>query len=244
MIPFTQGDMISQGKAKTLYRTSDPHFLIMEFRDDVSAFDGVKTASLTDKGYINNQINAFVMQELQAAGIDTHHHSTIDGDKSLVYRLDMIPIESVIRNITTGSLCRRLGVEEGRFVSPPIFEFFLKDDERHDPMVNESHILTFGWANDEEIELMRDRSYEVNSILYEMFQNAGLHLVDFKLEFGWYIDDYDTPHFLLGDEFTPDGCRLWDVETGESFDKDRFRKDQGDVVEFYREVANRLGVEL
>ncbi len=238
-IPFYKTGVLAEGKAKTMHSTNDPDFLIMEFRDDVSAFDGVKTTQLTDKGYVNNQINAHIMQTLQAAGIDTCFHSTIAGNESLVYGLQMLPIECVVRNVTAGSICRRLGVEAGQFMAPPIFEFFLKDDERHDPFINDSHIVSFGWANEEEIEMMRELTLAVNQVLFELFDHADLILVDFKLEWGWYGDS-----LLLGDEFSPDGCRLWDKGTLESFDKDRFRNDEGDVVEFYAQVAARLGVNL
>ncbi len=246
-LPFVKGDVLTEGKAKTMWTTNDPDFLVMEFRDDVSAFDGVKTAQLTDKGYVNNQINAYLMQELQAAGIDTCFHSTLSENESLVYNLQMLPIECVVRNVTAGSLCRRLGVEAGQFLDLPIFEFFLKDDERHDPFINDSHILTFGWANEDEIELMRTQTLAVNNVLRDLFEAAGLYLVDFKLEWGWFDSAVDASSgltLMLGDEFTPDGCRLWEVGTLESFDKDRFRNDEGDVVEFYAQVASRLGVTL
>lgn len=238
MPPFEKRHEITRGKAKTLYATDDEDFLLMEFRDDVSAFDGVKIEQLADKGRINNLINAYIMQELYSAGIPTHFHSTRTDTSSLVYKLEMLPIECVIRNISAGSICRRLGIDEGIGFAPPVFEFFLKDDELHDPLINESHMLNFKWATTLEIEMMKDLSHRINAILVKMFQVAELQLVDFKLEFGWYRDQ-----LCLGDEFTPDGCRLWDWETGESFDKDRFRKDQGDVVKFYKEVADRLGVE-
>lgn len=238
-IPFYKTNVLAEGKAKTMHETNASDFLIMEFRDDVSAFDGVKTTQLTDKGYVNNQINAHIMQVLQANGIDTCFHSTISDTESLVYGLQMLPIECVVRNVTAGSICRRLGVEAGQFVDPPIFEFFLKDDEHHDPFINDSHILTFGWATEEETDLMRELTLRVNEVLFDLFDQADLILVDFKLEWGWYGDN-----LLLGDEFSPDGCRLWDKGTLESFDKDRFRNDEGDVVEFYAQVAARLGVDL
>jgi len=248
-LPFVKGEVLSEGKAKTMWTTNDEDFLIMEFRDDVTAFDGVKKAQLADKGYVNNQINAYLMQELAAAGIDTCFHSTVAENSSMVYKLDMLPIECVVRNITAGSICSRLGIEAGQFLEQPIFEFFLKDDERHDPFINDSHILTFEWADENEIHLMKELTLGVNDVLTRLFDEAGLHLVDFKLEFGWFeseVEGEDDPLsvFMLGDEFTPDGCRLWDKGTLESFDKDRFRKDEGDVVEFYAQVASRLGITL
>ncbi|HEA25851.1 MAG TPA: phosphoribosylaminoimidazolesuccinocarboxamide synthase, partial [Ectothiorhodospiraceae bacterium] len=160
-------------------------------------------------------------------------------DECLVKNLDMMPIECVIRNIATGSLVKRFGVEDGMNLIPPTFEFFLKNDELHDPMINEYHIRTFGWANDEEIEKMKELTFKINDILSKLFKDAGMILVDYKLEFGRFKGEV-----LLGDEFTPDGCRLWDIDTREKLDKDRFRQGLGGVVEAYEEVAHRLGVDL
>ncbi len=227
------------GKAKTVYTTDDPEKLILHFRNDTSAFDGEKLQKLERKGMVNNYFNAFIMQKLQAAGVPTHFEKLLSEDESLVKKLDMLPIECVVRNISTGSLCRRLGVEEGLDLDPPTFEFFLKNDELHDPMINDSHILTFKWATQAEIDRMKELTFKVNGLLKALFADAGLLLVDYKLEFGRYQGD-----LLLGDEFTPDGCRLWDAETREKLDKDRFRQGLGGVVEAYEEVARRLGVEL
>jgi len=153
--------------------------------------------------------------------------------------MDMIPVECVVRNIATGSLCKRLGIEDGLNLEPPTFEFFLKDDARHDPMINDYHIDSFGWATREEVVLMKRNTFQVNDILGAMFADAGMILVDFKLEFGRY-----DGNLVLGDEFTPDGCRVWDAETRKKLDKDRFRHGLGDVIEAYEEVALRLGVDL
>ena len=227
------------GKAKSVYLSDDPHTLILLFRDDTSAFDGEKTDRLARKGMVNNRFNAFIMQRLEAAGISTHLEQLLSSNESLVKRLDMIPIECVVRNIAAGSICRRLGVEEGLDLDPPIFEFFLKNDELHDPMVNEYHIRSFGWASVHEVKRMQELTFAVNDVLKQLFADVGLLLVDYKLEFGRYNDQ-----ILLGDEFTPDGCRLWDAETRKKMDKDRFRQGLGDVVEAYEEVASRLGVPL
>ena len=231
-------DLLYSGKAKSVYTTSDERQLMMEFRDDTSAFDGRKVEALSRKGTVNNHFNAYVMQQLEAAGVGTHFNERVDDTHSLVKRLDMIPVECVVRNIATGSICRRLGVTEGIELDPPTFEFFLKDDERHDPMINEYHIRSFGWATDDEVTIMKERTFTVNSILVPLFRASGMLLIDFKLEFGRYGDD-----LLLGDEFTPDGCRIWDVETREKLDKDRFRKGLGSVVESYEIAASRLGIE-
>lgn len=227
------------GKAKSVYTTDDPERLIMHFRNDTSAFDGTKLAQLERKGMVNNKFNAFIMERLQAAGIPTHFESLHSDDESVVKRLEMIPVECVVRNISTGSLCKRLGVEEGMDLEPPVFEFFFKDDALHDPMINEYHIRTFGWATDEEVARMKALTFEANGVLKQLFHDAGILLVDYKLEFGRFGGEV-----VLGDEFTPDGCRLWDAETREKLDKDRFRQDLGNVIEAYEEVARRLGVDL
>lgn len=227
------------GKAKSVYYTDDADKLILHFRNDTSAFDGEKMDQLDRKGMVNNRFNAFIMEKLEAAGIPTHHLEILSDEESLVKNLDMLPIECVIRNIATGSLCRRLGVEDGLSLQPPTFEFFLKNDELHDPMINEYHIRSFNWATDPEIEAMKALTFKVNDILTALFKDAGLILVDYKLEFG-----RSNGQIVLGDEFTPDGCRLWDIETRKKMDKDRFRQGLGGVVEAYEEVAHRLGVKL
>ena len=234
-----KGEELYSGKAKSVFETSDPARLVMVFRDDTSAFDGVKVEKLDRKGMVNNRFSAFVMDQLEIAGVATHHEGLLNETESLVKRLDMIPVECVVRNIATGSLCKRLGVEDGIDLVPPTFEFFLKNDELHDPMINEYHIRSFNWASQSEIDVMIARTFEVNDILRKMFSAAGMLLVDFKLEFGRF-----DGALLLGDEFTPDGCRLWDTDTRKKLDKDRFRHGLGGVVEAYEEVAMRLGVDL
>ena len=227
------------GKAKTVYLTSDPKKLIVEFRNDTSAGDGAKIEQFDRKGMINNWFTAFIMEKLEAAGIPTHHEALISDTEAVVKRLDMIPLECVVRNIASGSICRRLGVEDGLDLNPPTFEFFLKNDALHDPMVNEYHARTFGWATYEEMEEMKAQTFAANEVLGKLFADAGMILVDFKLEFG-----KQDGKIFLGDEFSPDGCRLWDAETRKILDKDRFRKNLGGVVEAYEEVAHRLGVIL
>jgi phosphoribosylaminoimidazole-succinocarboxamide synthase len=227
------------GKAKTIYLTDDPDQLIVEFRDDTSAGDGAKIEQFDRKGMINNKFTAFIMETLQAAGIDTHHEALVSDTEALVKRLDMIPLECVVRNIASGSLCRRLGVEDGIDLNPPTFEFFLKNDALHDPMVNEYHARAFGWASEEDMQEMKRKTFEVNTILGKLFADAGMILVDFKLEFG-----KQRGKLYLGDEFSPDGCRLWDAETRKILDKDRFRQNLGGVIEAYEEVAHRLGINL
>ncbi len=232
-------DVLNAGKAKSVYTTDDPDKLILYFRDDTSAFDGEKIEKLKDKGAVNNQFNAFIMQKLESAGIETHFEKLLSDNESLVKKMDMLPIECVVRNISAGSICKRLGVKEGLDLNPPTFEFFLKNDSLHDPMINEYHIKSFGWATPEEVEEMVDLTFRINDILKALFLEGDMLLVDFKLEFGRY-----DGRLLLGDEFTPDGCRLWDVNTREKLDKDRFRKGMGGVVESYQEVARRLGMDI
>lgn len=232
-------NLLYAGKAKSLYHTQDPNTLLCVFRDDTSAFNGVKLAKLANKGKINNQFNAFIMEYLQDRGIQTHFIALKDDTSSLVRVLEMLPIECVVRNRAAGSLCKRLGIEKGQAFHPPIFEFFLKDDGLGDPFINESHITAFGWATEAEIAEMKMISLQVNNILAKLFDEADLTLVDFKLEFGRAHGS-----LFLGDEITPDGCRIWDKLTHKIMDKDRFRQELGDVVETYIEVAQRLKIPL
>ena len=211
----------------------------MVYRDDTSAFDGKKKEALKGKGEINNKFNAFIMEHLASSGIETHFLRLVEENESLVKRLDMLPVECVVRNIATGSLCRRLGVEEGIKFEDPLFEFFLKDDDLGDPLINDNHITAFGWGTENEIAEMKEMTFKINQLLCELFKEVGLILVDYKVEYG-----RSNGSLILGDEFTPDGCRIWDAETGESLDKDRFRKDLGDVVESYQIVAHKLGISL
>lgn len=227
------------GKAKSVYTTDEDDKLVLLFRNDTSAFDGKKLAQLDRKGMVNNKFNAFIMEKIEAAGIPTHHVSLLSDQESVVKRLEMLPIECVVRNIAAGSICRRLGVEEGIDLNPPTFEFFLKDDERGDPMINEFHIRSFGWATEEQVSAMQDLTFKVNDVLKSLFLEGNMLLVDYKLEFGMF-----NGQMVLGDEFTPDGCRLWDIDTREKLDKDRFRQDLGNVVEAYEQVGRRLGLDF
>ncbi|WP_192035298.1 phosphoribosylaminoimidazolesuccinocarboxamide synthase [Halomonas sp. YLGW01] len=225
------------GKAKSVYHTDDPDRLILEFRDDTSAFDGERMESLARKGMVNNKFNAFIMGKLQDAGIPTHFDGLLSDTECVVKKLDMLPVECVVRNISAGSLCRRLGVEEGQTLTPPTFELFLKNDAQHDPMINESLAETFGWATQEQLKEMKALTFKVNDVLKALFAEGGMLLVDYKLEFGVF-----KGQIVLGDEFSPDGCRLWDAKTREKLDKDRFRQGLGGVIEAYEEVGRRIGV--
>ncbi|WP_338505577.1 phosphoribosylaminoimidazolesuccinocarboxamide synthase [Erwinia aphidicola] len=228
-----------RGKAKTVYSTENPDLLVLEFRNDTSALDGERIEQFDRKGMINNKFNYFIMTNLQEAGIPTQMEALLSDNEALVKKLDMVPVECVVRNRAAGSLVKRLGVEEGMILNPPLFDLFLKDDAKHDPMVNESYCETFGWVNRENLARMLELTYKANDVLSKLFSDAGLILVDFKLEFGLFKGEV-----VLGDEFSPDGARLWDKETLNKMDKDRYRQSLGGLIEAYEEVANRLGVKL
>ena len=227
------------GKAKSVFRTDDPDKMVLVFRDDTSAFDGKRIEQLDRKGMVNNKFNAFIMTKLQEAGIPTHFEKLLSDTESLVKCLDMMPIECVVRNVAAGSLCRRLGVEEGVTLTPPTFELFLKNDALGDPMINESHVESFGWAKADDLAKAKELTFKVNDVLKAIFAKGGMILVDSKLEFGLYKGEV-----VLGDEFSPDGCRLWDANTKEKLDKDRFRQGLGGVIEAYEDVGRRIGIDF
>ncbi len=236
---MTAREKLYEGKAKIVFAGDHPEELVLHFKDDTSAFDGEKMEQLAHKGEINNAFNAFIMEYLQREGVPTHYLRRMGPRESAVRRLDMIPVECVIRNRAAGSLSRRLGIEEGQILEPPVQELFLKNDALHDPMINHSHIRCFGWATDVEVDAMERWTRRINQLLVRLFSAAGLILVDFKLEFG-----RQGGELFLGDEFSPDGCRLWDARSLEKMDKDRFRRGLGGVVDAYLEVARRIGVPL
>ena len=230
-------EQLYAGKAKSIFKTDDPDQLIMLFRNDTSAFDGKRIEQLDRKGMVNNKFNAFIMGKLQDAGIPTHFVKLISDNESLVKTMQMIPVECVVRNLAAGSLVRRLGVQEGMELNPPTFELFLKNDALGDPMVNESHVQSFGWATPEQLARMKELTFKINTVLKDLFASGNMLLVDFKVEFGLHKGEV-----ILGDEFSPDGCRLWDKDTREKLDKDRFRQNLGNVVESYELVGQRLGL--
>ena len=232
-------DLLYTGKAKSVFATDDADHVVIVYRNDTSAFDGKRIEQLDRKGAVNNQFNAFIMNKLADAGIATHQVKLLSPTESLVKRLQMIPVECVVRNYAAGSLVRRLGVEEGLALNPPTFELFLKNDALGDPMINEAHAVSFGWATLEQLTEMKRLSLQINDILKALFLAGDMLLVDFKLEFGVF-----NGAIVLGDEFSPDGCRLWDKDTRKKLDKDRFRQGLGGVVEAYEEVAHRLGVTI
>lgn len=226
---------IYEGKAKVLYSTADPDLIIQYFKDDATAFDGQKKGQIVNKGILNNQLSSNLFERLESEGISTHFVRRLSEREMLVKKLDIIPVELVVRNVVAGSLAKRLGLAEGTRIKERVLEFYYKNDALHDPMLNEYHIRTFGMAADEELAQMVATADRVNDILKELFAKVGIRLIDFKLEFGRHRGD-----ILLGDEITPDGCRLWQVGTDEKLDKDRFRRDLGRVEEAYQEVARRI----
>lgn len=233
----TERQLLYKGKSKSIYDIGQGDTVLVEFRNDATAFNAAKHALLEDKGRVNCAFDAFIMQLLAKNDIQTHWLKKLSDTEILVHRLKILPIECVIRNRAAGGICKRLGIERGRVFSPPLFEFFLKDDALGDPIITEDHILMLKLASKEELTTMRALTYRINAILQPFFAQAGFDLVDFKLEFGYY-----QGQLLLGDEFTLDGCRLWDQHNGEIYDKDRFRQDLGDVIEFYKKASKRLGI--
>ncbi|MGK2960269.1 MAG: phosphoribosylaminoimidazolesuccinocarboxamide synthase [Candidatus Malihini olakiniferum] len=228
-----------RGKAKTVFTTKDPDLLVLEFRNDTSAGDGARVEQFDRKGMVNNKLNHFIMSKLEEAGIPTQMVKLLSDNEALVKKLEMFPVECVVRNRAAGSLVNRLGVEEGITMNPPLFDLFLKNDALHDPMVNESYCKTFGWANETHLARMKELSYKANDALSKLFDAAGLILVDFKLEFGLFKGEV-----VLGDEFSPDGSRLWDKKAMNKMDKDCFRQSLGGLIEAYEEVTYRVGVKL
>lgn len=230
-------DPLSVGKAKTLYPDTENNRLIMSFRDDISAFNAEKVANIPGKGAINQKINAFLMDYLEKNGIETHYIEPLNEHECYVSKLKMLPVEAVMRNIASGSFCKRFNIKQGTVLRSPIFELFLKNDALGDPLIRDEHAEYFEWASAQDIQEIKSLTFRANALLSELFRSAGLMLVDFKLEFG-RLDG----RLVLADEISPDGMRIWDTKTQEILDKDRFRQDIGDVLEGYRKVADALGI--
>ncbi|MCL6582253.1 MAG: phosphoribosylaminoimidazolesuccinocarboxamide synthase [bacterium] len=228
-------EKLYEGKAKILYATDDPNLIIQYFKDDATAFNAQKKGTIVEKGIYNNRISSHIFKLLAQEGVASHFVQHLSDREMLVKRVNIIPVEVVIRNRIAGSLAKRFGLAEGGVLSRPILEFYYKDDALGDPMINEDHIAVFELASQKEMEEIKKISLSVNTFLKSWFQEIRISLVDFKLEFGRY--DHQV---LLADEITPDGCRLWDIETEEKLDKDRFRRDLGQIEEAYREVWRRI----
>jgi phosphoribosylaminoimidazole-succinocarboxamide synthase len=240
-IKMTRRKKIYEGKAKILYEGPEPGTLIQYFKDDATAFDGTKKAVLEGKGVINNRISEYIMTRLNSIGVQNHFIKRMNLREQLIRELEIIPLEVVCRNVAAGSLSKRFGVPEGQPLPRSIIEFYLKDDKLGDPMVSEEHITAFNWASTQEIDDMMALTLRVNDFLTGLFGAVGITLVDFKIEYG-RVWENDFSRVILADEISPDSCRLWDTTTNEKLDKDRFRRDLGDVIESYAEVARRLGI--
>lgn len=228
-------ELLYEGKAKKVYLTDDDRYLLCEFKDDISAFDGAKKSQFEGKGAINNQISAFLFEYLESYHISTHFVQAVSPSSMLVSKLKMIPLEFVVRNIATGSLTKRYPIEESEVLNYPIQEIYLKDDSRHDPMMNETHAYAFGLCSPEQMRTMSRIASKVNAVLKSFFDRRGMILIDFKLEFGTHEGE-----IYLGDEISGDTCRIWDKKTGKKLDKDRFRHDMGEVEKSYQELMQRI----
>jgi phosphoribosylaminoimidazole-succinocarboxamide synthase len=240
-IPMKRRRMIYEGKAKILYEGPEPGTVIQYFKDDTTAFDAQKKATLDGKGVLNNRISEYLMTQLNAIGVPTHFVKRLNMREQLVKEVEIVPLEVVVRNVAAGSLSKRLGIEEGTALPRSIIEYYYKNDQLHDPWVSEEHITAFGWASPQDLDDIVNLSIRVNDFLSGLFLGVGIKLVDFKLEFGRLWEN-DYMRIVLADEISPDSCRLWDATTNEKLDKDRFRRDLGGVVEAYSEVAKRLGI--
>ncbi|MBO8127727.1 MAG: phosphoribosylaminoimidazolesuccinocarboxamide synthase [Peptococcaceae bacterium] len=230
-----KGRFLYEGKAKKIYETDHPGYYWIEYKDDATAFDGLKKGSIAGKGVVNNRISAHLFQLLEEKGIRTHFVELVSDREMIVKGVKIIPLEVVVRNIAAGSLSKRLGLEEGKVLPETVVEFYYKNDDLHDPLVNSDHIKVLGLATPEQVAFMRDTALKVNNILRDYLAGCGIDLVDYKLEFGTHNGE-----MLLADEISPDTCRFWDHKTKEKLDKDRFRRDLGNVEGAYAEVLQRL----
>ena len=228
--------LLYEGKAKKIFSTENENEFVVYYKDDATAFNGEKKAEIASKGILNNKISTIMFEELAKEGIESHFIKSLSDREMLVKKVEILPLEVIVRNITAGSFCKRYGVEEGIVLDQPIFEMSYKNDEFGDPLLNDDHAVALKLATREEIEFLRAQTLKINEIMKKFFLKMDLKLVDFKLEFGKDVNG----NIILADEISPDTCRLWDVNTNEKLDKDRFRRDLGDLVEGYEEVLSRL----
>ena len=229
-------EQLYEGKAKKVFSTEDPNVVIVSYKDDATAFDGLKKGTITGKGAINNQMTNFLMRQLEKAGVPTHFVEELNERETVVKKVTIIPLEVIIRNISAGSFTKRYGVKEGMIFDPSTIEFSYKDDDLHDPLINEYHAVALKLATWEEIDLIKRYTFQINEFLKKLLAECGVTLVDFKLEFGKTSDGT----IVLADEISPDTCRFWDAKTGEKLDKDRFRLDLGNAEGAYQEMVRRL----
>ncbi|MCR4925766.1 MAG: phosphoribosylaminoimidazolesuccinocarboxamide synthase [Clostridiales bacterium] len=230
-------ELAYEGKAKKVYKTNDADLFIVDYKDDATAFNGLKKGTISGKGVINNKMSNFICKMLEEKGIPTHFVEEISDRETVVKKVEIVPLEVIIRNKAAGSMAKRLGLEEGTKLLCPVLEFSYKDDDLGDPMINDSHAIACGFATEEEIAKIRTMALKINEILCAYFATKNVELIDFKLEFGRFKGD-----IILADEISPDTCRFWDMTTHEKLDKDRFRRDMGSVEEAYEEMAKRLGL--
>jgi len=231
-----------EGKAKVLFEGPEPGTLVQYFKDDATAFNNQKKGTITGKGVLNNRISEYLMMRLNEVGVPTHFVRRLNMREQLVREVEIIPIEVVVRNTVAGSLAKRFNIAEGTSLPRSVVEYYYKSDELGDPMVSEEHITAFGWATPQDIDDILALSLRVNDFLTGLFLGVGIKLVDFKLEFGRLYEENGEMRIVVADEISPDSCRLWDIQTNEKMDKDRFRRDLGSVQEAYQEVARRLGI--
>ena len=236
-----KGKKLYEGKAKILYAAPEKGTAIQHFKDDATAFNNQKKSTIEGKGILNNRISEHILASLNQVGIETHLIKRINMREQLIKLVEIIPIEFVVRNIATGSLTKRLGIEDGTVLDRPLIEFCYKNDELNDPLIAREHIYAFGWATPIEINRITDQCLRINDFMQGMFKGVGIKLVDFKLEFG-RLNQNGKKKIVLADEISPDTCRLWDVTSEEKLDKDRFRKNLGNLLEAYQEVARRLNI--
>ena len=225
-----------EGKAKKVFATSDPDCCIVSYKDDATAFNGLKKGTILGKGAINNRVTNHLMRLLEKNGIPTHYVEELNDRETVVKKVQIVPLEVIVRNIAAGSLSKRLGLPEGVKMKRTVLEYCYKNDDLGDPMVNEYHILAMGWATKEELDLIASYSFKINQVLSDYLKEANIELIDFKLEFGKTKDG----QIVLADEISPDTCRFWDSTTHEKLDKDRFRRDLGNVEDAYQEILHRL----
>ena len=230
-----------EGKAKILYKGPKANTLIVYFKDDATAFNNKKKSQINEKGILNNKMSEVIMQKLKSSGIETHFIERISEREQLIKKVKIFPLEVVVRNIAAGSICKRLGLKEGLILKKSLIEFFYKCDELDDPLITREHIEMFGWASKNDMKKITSLTFKINTVLSKLFGSINLKLVDFKIEFGKYSFGKKYK-IILADEISPDSCRLWDAKTNKSLDKDRFRKDLGNIKEAYEEVAQRLGI--
>ncbi|MEE1078400.1 MAG: phosphoribosylaminoimidazolesuccinocarboxamide synthase [Agathobacter sp.] len=232
-------EQLYEGKAKKVFLTEDPDVLIVSYKDDATAFNGQKKGTIVGKGAINNRMTNLLFQKMEKEGVPTHYIEELNARETKVRKVEIVPLEVIIRNVAAGSFSKRLGVEEGRELSEPTIEFSYKNDDLGDPLINSYFAKALDLATNDEIETIKKYAFKVNEVLKKEFLAIGLRLIDFKIEFGRYHGE-----IILADEISPDTCRLWDCESGEKMDKDRFRRDLGNVEDAYIEVARRLGIDV